>query len=59
MVKNGNFTFILLELMLADKLAHIPPKDKHLVVKKGNFTFLLLELILVDQLPEIPPSAGI
>ena len=55
-VENGNFTFLLLELILADQLADLtPPQYWHLMVKNGNFTFLLLELILAD----VSPSSGI
>ena len=44
-------TFLLLELILADQLADLPPTPSSgiLVVKNGNVTFLLLELILADQ----------
>ena len=58
-VKNSNFTFLLLELILADLLADLPPQYWHLVVKNGNFTFLPLELILADQVADLPPSTGI
>ena len=57
MVKNSNFTFLLLELILADQVADLfTPWYWHLVVKNGNFTFLLLELILVDQVANLPPG---
>ena len=64
MVRNGNFTLLLLELILADAvadlLADLPPQQWHLVLKNGNFTFLLLEIILADQLADLlPPSSGI
>ena len=36
-VKNGNFRFILLELILADQLADLPLPQRHLVAKNGNF----------------------
>ena len=36
-VKNGNFRFILLELILADQLADLPLPQRHLVVRNGNF----------------------
>ena len=49
MVKNGDFRFLLLELILADPLEDLLPQKRHLVVKNGNFIFLLLELILADQ----------
>ena len=52
MLKNGNFTFLLLEIILADELADLPPP---VVVKNGDFTFLLLEIILADQLANLPP----
>ena len=52
MVNNGNFTFVLLELILAD-LPPPPPKLWHLVVKNGNFTFVLLELILADEVADL------
>ena len=50
MVRNGNFTFLLLEIILADQLADLPPP---VVVKNGNFTFLLLEIILADLPPVV------
>ena len=57
MVKNGNFTFLLLELILADEVADLPPPQyEHQVVKKGNFTFLLLELILADEVADLAPQ---
>ena len=43
-VRNGNFTFLLLEFILADQLADLPPKYWHLVVKNDNFTSLLLRV---------------
>ena len=46
MVKNGNFRFLLLELIFADQLADLPPTRG---ARNGNFRFLLLELILADQ----------
>ena len=58
-VKNGNFTFLLLELILADHVADLPPQQMHLVVKNGNFTFLLLELILAGYVADLPFSRGI
>ena len=45
MLKNGNFTFLLLETILAYQLTDLPAP---LVVKNGDFTFLLLEIILAD-----------
>ena len=45
MIKNCNFTLLLLEIILADQLADLPPP---LVVKNGDFTFLLLEIIMAD-----------
>ena len=54
-VKNGNFTSLLLEFILADQLADLPPNYWHLMVKNSNFTFLLLEFILEDQLADLPP----
>ena len=50
MLKNGNFTFLLLEIILADQLADLPPA---VVVKNGNFTLLLLELILGDAVADL------
>ena len=38
------FTFLLLEFILADQLADLPPQYWHLVIKNGNFTFLLLRV---------------
>ena len=64
MVKNGDFTFLLLDLILADEVADLladltPP----VMIKNGNFTFLLLDLILADEmadlLADIPPGSGI
>ena len=53
-VKNGDFTFLLLEIILAD----LPP----VVVKNGDFTLLLLEVILedavADLLADLPSSSG-
>ena len=43
-VKNGNFTLLLLEVILEDQLADLPPWYWHQVVKNGNFTFLLLRV---------------
>ena len=49
-VKNRNFTLLLLELILTFQVADLPgrstPSYWHLVVKNGNLTLLLLELIL-------------
>ena len=56
MQKNGNFTFLLLEIMLADQMTDLPPP---IVVKNGDFTFLLLEIILADQLGDLLPSSDI
>ena len=56
MVKNGDMTFLLLELILADQLVNLILQYRHLVVKNGNFTFLLLELVLADQLPDLDPQ---
>ena len=47
MLKNGNFTFLLLEIILAYQLADLPSP---VVVKNGDFTFLLLEI-----LADLPP----
>ena len=55
MVKNGNFKFLLLELILTDQLADLPPQYIQLIVKNDNFKFLLLELILADQLADHSP----
>ena len=54
-VKNGNFAFLMLELILADEVADLPPDHWHLVVKNGDFTFLLLELILADEVADLTP----
>ena len=56
--KNGDFTFVLLELILADQLADLPSNTMHLVAKNDNFTFLLLELILTDQVADLPPAVA-
>ena len=61
-VKNGDFTLLLLELILedavADLLADLPP-----VVASSarmDFTFLLLEIIFADHLlADLSPSSGI
>ena len=60
MVKNGNFTFLLLELIMADEVADITPSPQywHLVVKNGDLTFLLLELILADEVADLCPLTG-
>ena len=51
-----NFTFLILELILADQLADLPPyKWSQVVVKNGNSTFLLLKLILADHLAGLTP----
>ena len=54
-VKNGNFTLLLLEIILED----LPL----IVIKNGDFTLLLLELILedavADLLADLPSSSGI
>ena len=55
MVWDGNFIFLLLEVILADQLAILPSWLRHLVVKNGKFIFLLLELILADQVAELTP----
>ena len=55
-VKNGDFTFLLLQLILADEVADLLPDLPpywHLVVKNGNFTFLLLQLILADEVADL------
>ena len=57
MVKNGDFTFLLLELIFADEVADLPPQ--HLVVKNGNFTFLLLDLLLADEVADLPLQMSI
>ena len=62
-VKSGDFTFLLLELILADEvadlLADLPPLVVASSVKNGNLTFLLLEVILAhevaDLLADLPP----
>ena len=41
-VKNGNFRFILLELILADQLADLPLPQRHLVAKNGNFQITIV-----------------
>ena len=53
-VKNGNFRFLLLGIILAYQLADLPPLVDLPVDLKGNFRFLLLELILADQLAVLP-----
>ena len=54
-VKNGNFTFLLLGVILADKVPDLPPQYWHLLVKNSNITILLLELILADEVADLPP----
>ena len=54
MVKNGNFRFLLLEIILAYQLADLLPLVDLPVDLKGNFRFLLLEIILADQLVGLP-----
>ena len=56
MVKNGNFRFLLLEIILAYQLADLLPLVDLPVDLKGNFRFLLLEIILADQLAGLTPS---
>ena len=59
-VKNSNFTSLLLEFILADQLADLPCQTTGIsVVQNGNFTFLLLEFILADQLADLPPCTDI
>ena len=53
MVKNDDFTFLLIELILADQVANLP-QERHIVVKNDNFIFILLELILADHLTDLP-----
>ena len=58
-VKNGNFTFLLLELLLADEVADLLADLPPVLPSSGpkwQFTFLLLEFILADQLADLPPS---
>ena len=55
MVKNGNFTFLLLEFILADEVTDLPPSIDLPVDLNADFRFLLLELILADQLADLPP----
>ena len=47
--KSGNFTLLLLELIMGDQQAD-------LVAKSGSFRFLLLDLILTDQLADLHPT---
>ena len=58
-VKNGNFIFLLLELILADQLEDLPPSIDLPVDLNEDFRFLLLELILADQLADLSPPTGI
>ena len=58
MVKNSNFAFVLLELILADEEADLPPWYEHLVVKNDNFTFVLLEILFADEVADLPPGCG-
>ena len=59
MVKNGNFTFLLLKLILADHLPDIPPKYRHLVIKNANFTFYCKGSYWQITCEIYPPSRGI
>ena len=52
--KNSNFRFLLLEFILPDQLAYLPPLEAS-SGKYGNFRFLLVEFILADQLAYLPP----
>ena len=65
MVKNGNFTFVLLELILADQLADLPPPPVeacsgqewqfHISTVRAYIwrsTGRLLELILADEVAD-------
>ena len=66
MVKNGDMTFLLLELIWEDQLADLPPVEAcsgqewhfHISTVRahiGIFTFLHLELMLADQLADLHP----
>ena len=59
MAKNGNFRFLLVEVLLADPLANLAPQERNLLAKNGNFRFLLLKLILADKMEDLPLSRGI
>ena len=59
-VKNGNLTFLLLELILADEVADLPPPSTGIWCSRMAIsTFLLLQLILEDEvadlLADLPP----
>ena len=49
-------TYLLLELILADHLADLPPSRG---ANNATFRFLLLELMMVYQLADLPPGRGI
>ena len=53
MAKNGNFTFLLLELILAHDVTDLSLQLWHLVVRNGDFTFLLLELKLAHEVADL------
>ena len=55
MVKNDIFTFLLLELMLAD----LSPPVEACSGQEWHFHILHLELILADQLAYLPLGRGI
>ena len=52
-VKNGAFTFLMLEHILADEMADLSPQYWHLMVKNGDFTLLLLEQILAGEVADL------
>ena len=60
-VKNCNFTFGLIELILTDEVDDLPPSLQwcHLMVMNGDVTFLLLELILAYEVTDLPPPITI
>ena len=70
MVNNGNRTFLLLELILADQLADVPPPVEtssgqewhfHISTVRAHialFIFLQLELMLADLSPPVEESSG-
>ena len=53
---NGNFRFLLLDLIWADQLAYLSPQVDQTVYLNGNLRFSLFELILEDQLADLPPG---
>ena len=54
-VKNGNFTFLLLRVHIGTSGGRSTPQHSHLVFKNGNFTFLLLRVHIGRTTGRSPP----